>query len=186
MTPASQRPPIEKRALMLVNPEAGHGRARKAAKVLPAAASELGWEVEQRETREAGHEVYDFRNPSPGNFVFHWSEINHEWEKWSPNEFKNALQHSLAKQAFRSDFEAMKWADTCVMVMPCGRSAHLEAGWFVGAGKLLFILLSDGEPELMYNMANGHSERISGVIDVLEAHAQKQILMGREAKTAGD
>lgn len=35
-----------------------------------------------------------------------------------------------------------------------GRSAHLEAGYFVGAGKPLFILILEKcEPELMYKMA---------------------------------
>ena len=48
----------------------------------------------------------------------------------------------------------MEKADTCVLVLPCGRSAHLEAGFFVGVDKKLIILLSDGEPELMYSMAD--------------------------------
>jgi len=46
------------------------------------------------------------------------------------------------------------WADACVLVMPCGRSAHLEAGYFVGANKRLVILIDDGEPELMYKLAD--------------------------------
>jgi nucleoside 2-deoxyribosyltransferase len=62
-------------------------------------------------------------------------------------------EHTLCYFGFMNDFEAMQWADACVLVMPCGRSAHLEAGYFVGAGKPLYILLSDGEPELMYRMA---------------------------------
>jgi len=30
---------------------------------------------------------------------------------------------------------------------------YIEAGWAIGAGKPVFILLSDGEPELMYMLA---------------------------------
>ena len=48
---------VDKRALLLVNPEAGHGRARKVAATLPGVATDMGWDVELRETREAGHEV---------------------------------------------------------------------------------------------------------------------------------
>jgi hypothetical protein len=43
-----------------------------------------------------------------------------------------------------------------VLVLPAGRSAHLEAGWFVGQAKRTAILL-DGPivtPELMYKMAD--------------------------------
>ncbi len=63
------------------------------------------------------------------------------------------LDHDLAVHGFERDFNAMLWATHCVLVMPCGRSAHLEAGWFIGMSKPTIIYLSDGEPELMYKMA---------------------------------
>lgn len=45
-------------------------------------------------------------------------------------------------------------AITCVLILPCGRSAHLEAGWFCGQGKRCIILTQDGEePELMALLA---------------------------------
>ncbi|WP_244936539.1 hypothetical protein [Methylobacterium currus] len=48
----------------------------------------------------------------------------------------------------------MQWADTCVLLLPCGRSAHLKAGWFCGQGKRCLILTQDGEePELMQLLA---------------------------------
>jgi hypothetical protein len=103
--------------------------------------------------RAAGHEVYDFRNPKPGNHGFHWHEIDQNWKAWDCSTFRNALQHPLAETGFALDWTAMEWADSCILVMPCGRSAHIEAGYFRGAGKRLVILLSSGEPELMYKMA---------------------------------
>jgi hypothetical protein len=103
--------------------------------------------------RAAGHGVYDFRHPAPGNDGFHWSEIDPDWKGWTPEQFIEALDHPVAEAGFGHDWNAMRWADACVLVMPCGRSAHLEAGYFVGAHKRLVILLSDGEPELMYSMA---------------------------------
>jgi len=103
--------------------------------------------------REAGHDVYDFKNPREGDKGFHWSEIDPDWLNWTPERFRQALNHPIAKSGFASDWNAMCEAEACVMVMPCGRSAHIEAGYFVGAFKPLYILLSDGEPELMYNMA---------------------------------
>ena len=47
---------VERRALLIVNPHAGRGRARKLARRLPHTARALGWEVEVRETLRAGHE----------------------------------------------------------------------------------------------------------------------------------
>lgn len=105
--------------------------------------------------RQRGHEVYDFRNPRPGDHGFAWSEIDPSWEGWTPWRFRQLLDDPIAVNGFASDFAAMEWADTFVLVLPCGRSAHLEAGWAVGAGKPTALLLHEDkfEPELMYRMA---------------------------------
>lgn len=104
--------------------------------------------------REAGHEVYDFRHPMEGNDGFRWSDIDPQWEGWDPDRYRLALQHPVAQHGFGRDFGAMERADTCVLVLPSGRSAHIEAGYFVGAEKDLFIYMPERqEPELMYLMA---------------------------------
>jgi hypothetical protein len=102
--------------------------------------------------RLAKHEVYDFKNPKPGDNGFHWSEIDQHWQTWTPETYKLALAHPVAERGFGNDWSAMVWADIGVLVLPSGRSAHIEAGYFVGAGKRLVILLAPGEPELMYKM----------------------------------
>lgn len=106
--------------------------------------------------RQCGHEVYDFRNPESGNTGFAWSEVDPDWLAWSPRLFRDRLEHSVAVAGFDLDFAAMEWADTFVLALPCGRSAHLEAGWAIGAGKPTAILLHEDkfEPELMYRMAD--------------------------------
>ena len=93
-----------------------------------------------------GHEVYDFRHPVAGNDGFNWAEIDPEWERWTPRQFLDALTSDIACSGFRLDAHALEKADAVVMVMPCGRSSHLELGWAVGAGKLTAILL-DGPCE---------------------------------------
>jgi hypothetical protein len=93
--------------------------------------------------RDAGHDVYDFRNPSDGDSGFHWSELDSEWEGWTPAKYKSMIESSpIARAGFQKDMEAMVWADAFILVMPCGRSAHLELGWACGAGKKTCILLS--------------------------------------------
>lgn len=106
--------------------------------------------------RAAGHAVYDFRNPRPGNTGFAWSDVDPEWTAWKPGPFRDRLTHPIAVDGFMSDYRAMQWADTFVLVLPCGRSAHLEAGWAIGQGKPTAILLHEErfEPELMYLMAD--------------------------------
>lgn len=117
------------------------------------------WRNEQQQDvvaklRSIGHDVYDFKNPSLGNTGFSWSEIDKDWKNWSEEQYREALHHPIAMAGFASDFNAMQWADTCVLVLPCGRSAHLELGWFCGQGKQTIILLDRMEPELMVKMVD--------------------------------
>lgn len=105
--------------------------------------------------RDDGHEVYDFKNPAPGNNGFGWREIDPHWKTWDATTFRSSLTHPIANAGFQSDFYAMHWADPFVLLAPCGRSAHLEMGWACGAGKHTCIVLnSNEEPELMYKMAD--------------------------------
>ncbi len=104
--------------------------------------------------RECGHEVFDFRNPAPGDTGFAWSLIDPLWHEADPATFQRLLEHPIARRGFERDMDALRWCDVCVLVLPCGRSAHLEAGWAAGSGRQVFILLDEAsEPELMYGMA---------------------------------
>lgn len=106
--------------------------------------------------RSMGHEVYDFRNPPSGSGGFAWSDIDANWQNWTSEEYREALKHPVAEDGFNSDFDGMKWADTCLMVLPCGRSANTEAGWMKGAGKKVFVYTPiKQEPELMYKIYDG-------------------------------
>ena len=118
---------------------------------------------------EAGHEVYDFRNPNKKEPGFHWSDIDSDWEQWSSEKLIDGLEHPLASKGFTTDMEGLDWADAVVMVMPCGRSSHLELGYAVGKKKRTVILLSQSEPELMYKMADYLVTEIDQMLIALEA-----------------
>lgn len=106
--------------------------------------------------RDAGHQVYDFREPVPGGRGFHWTETTPDGKPpRSAASLLAALKHPVAEQGFSYDMRALESCQACVLLLPCGRSAHLEAGWAVGAGKLVVIYTRDGEePELMYKMCH--------------------------------
>lgn len=120
--------------------------------------------------RAAGHEVYDFKNPRPGDNGFHWSAVDGGWKSWDAGRFRAALSHPIAEAGYRSDKDAMDWADACVLVMPCGRSAHLEAGFMAGAGKPVAVLLdAQNEPELMYKLLGRICLSLDEVVHFLKA-----------------
>ena len=119
--------------------------------------------------RKMGHEVYDFRNPRKGDTGFHWSEIDPDWQSWNGERYVKALSHPIVEAGFRSDLEAMEWADTFVLVQPCGRSAHLKLGWAVGQGKpTIMVLGPDIEPELMAKLCDHVCVGLGPVLDMFE------------------
>ena len=122
--------------------------------------------------KRAGHEVYDFRNPAPGNTGFNWREIDPDWKNWAMERYRLMLNHPVAIKGFKTDMEALDWSDACVLVLPCGRSSHLELGYAVGRQKITCILLGDGEPELMNKMADHICTGISEVIEALSTRGR--------------
>ena len=119
--------------------------------------------------RNANHEVYDFKNPSIDNHGFKWAEIDENWQSWDNKKYINNLNHPIANNGFKSDFDAMKWADACVLVLPSGRSAHIEAGYFIGSNKPLIIYIPENvEPELMYKMTNYIYSSIKEILSLLK------------------
>ena len=119
--------------------------------------------------REAGHEVYDFRNPPSGDPGFKWGNVDHRFMEWTPEEYRDHLMHPKAVKQFKNDIEAMEACDTCVLVLPCGRSAHTEAGWFAGRGKLTIAYIPEKqEPELMYKLFNKVCCSMDELIDALK------------------
>jgi len=125
--------------------------------------------------RNAGHEVYDFRNPAPGNTGFSWSEIDTDWLDWTPQRFIEGLSSPIAVDGFSHDKAALDWCDTCILLLPCGRSAHLEAGYAIGKGKPTLIVLDNErfEPELMYLLADKIVHDLSRMLPALSSLGEK-------------
>lgn len=133
--------------------------------------------------KAAGISHYDFKNPEGGT-GFHWSEVMPDFKRdlqlANVNEYIKALDHPRSIEGFESDFDAMLRADTFILVLPCGRSAHLELGWAVGAGKRTAILLDPSTqwtnagyvddlvtPELMYKMVDHISPNMMDLLNWL-------------------
>lgn len=130
-----------------------------------------------RALRADGHEVYDFREPAPGNVGFSWSQLDSSLPVGPADlvlpaeQIREMLDHPVADDGFALDMGALNWCEACVLVLPCGRSAHLEAGWAAGHGKVTVALLDDGEPDLMWKMLDHLCVRLYEVRNVLLAAA---------------
>lgn len=122
-----------------------------------------------------GCNVFDFRNPGTAAGGFHWSQATDEPQPWGFDFYRRVLARPASQNAFRADMGALRRCDVCVVVMPCGRSAHLEAGYACGAGKLVIFLWEDiiDKADLMSLMADYHVKSIEAlrrIIDLKETN----------------
>lgn len=121
--------------------------------------------------REEGHQVYDFRNPPHGGTGFHWTDVDENAPNWTFEQYAEGLHHPLAERQFEADLMALQQADTCVLVLPCGRSAHTEAGWMAGARKRVIVYIPEMvEPELMYKLFDDVVGDLDSLILALQKH----------------
>lgn len=118
--------------------------------------------------RKAGFAVYDFRNPKKNDYGFQWSEIDPEWKTWTTKQYVKALSHPIARKGYATDMRALKYATALVLVLPAGRSAHLEAGFCVGHVPVCVYSPEICEPELMYKMVGLITDDIGKVIRFLK------------------
>lgn len=87
-------------------------------------------------------------------------EADDHWQahaKYREQTYFEALDSPHAKNVFEFDTKWIHWSDVVVLLMPAGKSGHLELGWALGRGKLGYVLF-DGEPErydVMYRFATG-------------------------------
>lgn len=103
----------------------------------------------------AGINAYNFRKPVGDDSGFSWTSIDPNWQHWSSEQYMKALRSPQAVRGYNRDLFALTTASACLLVLPCGRSAHLELGWCAGRNIPTGILLDDeSEPELMYKMVD--------------------------------
>ena len=123
--------------------------------------------------RQEGFEVDCFCDPKCGRYVFSFTEWgNSEEEIMKTYDAIKCLQDSKTQKAYKEDKKWLDWADTCLLVMPSNRSAHLEAGYIKGKGGKLYIYgeFPVGEWEVMYGMADGlfRTEEFDKLVEVLK------------------
>lgn len=68
-----------------------------------------------------------------------WKDVDPDFERWTVGQYQAGLQHPSSERQFQADLDALRWADTCLLVLPCGRSAVTEAGWMKGSGKRTIV-----------------------------------------------
>lgn len=100
--------------------------------------------------RELGYEAFDDWYGAGPEADDHW----HALELSKGHDFKTALAGRAAQNVFAFDKYNLDRTDASLLVLPAGKSAHLELGYTIGRNKPGFILIDDPERwDVMYNFA---------------------------------
>jgi hypothetical protein len=115
--------------------------------------------------RAAGHVVFDDWMAAGPEADDKWME----YEKARGRNFAQALEGYAAKHVFEYDRSHLDESEGGILLLPAGRSGHLEAGYLIGQEKPLWILMP-GEPErfdVMYRFSTGVFTDEADLLDAL-------------------
>lgn len=105
------------------------------------------------ELQAQGYEAFaDWKSPGPDA-----DDYLRDYAKARGLSYKQTLETYAAKHIFEFDLFHLKRTDAAVMLMPAGRSGHLEAGFVRGLGKPAFVIF-DSVPDrvdVMYQFFSG-------------------------------
>ncbi|WP_316172981.1 hypothetical protein [Bradyrhizobium sp. SZCCHNRI2049] len=123
-----------------------------------------------KQIRDGGFTVFDDWYAAGPEADDYWRD----YEKNRGRTYPEALRGLAAQNVFAFDLRNLEAADAAVLLMPGGKSAHLELGFMLGRGKPGFVLFTE-EPErwdVMYQFANGVHFDTDELISDLKATLQ--------------
>lgn len=97
-------------------------------------------------------------------------EADDEWQKYEHKRgrsYQEALDSYHAYHVFDFDKHHIDRSDMGLLVLPAGKSGHLELGYLIGVGKPGFILLEEGQEDrfdVMYRFASYVSSSLPDII----------------------
>ncbi len=101
--------------------------------------------------RDAGFDVFD-------DWYAAGPEADDAWQRYETERghtYPEALAGYAAQHVYKYDREHLDRCHIGVLVLPAGKSGHLELGYLLGRGKPAYILLADKVErfDVMYNFA---------------------------------
>lgn len=124
-----------------------------------------------------GHQVDAFCDDSGGRFSFSYDQL----PDVSGHNAITVFGFPKVRRAFEEDKKWLDWADVVLLILPSGKSAHLEAGYGKGQGKHLIIYRDSfppGEFDVMYGFADLMTNDIREITRYLSHNGNKGVVHG--------
>lgn len=96
----------------------------------------------------------------------HADDCWRDYEMQRGRTYEQALEGYAAKHVFDFDRRHLERCDGAVLMLPAGKSGHLELGFMAGRGKPTFVLLDNPERwDVMYQFATGVFSDLEALVD---------------------
>lgn len=104
-----------------------------------------------KKLRETGLDVFD-------DWMAAGPEADDYWKRYETDRdhsYQDALKGYAARHVFEFDKYHLDRCDAAALLLPAGKSGHLELGYVAGTGKPAFIILDDEDVrfDVMYQFA---------------------------------
>lgn len=116
--------------------------------------------------RNEGHEVFD-------DWFAAGPEADDYWQRYEQDRghnYKEALAGYAANHVYHYDRSHLDRNEMAVLVLPAGKSGHLELGYMIGQGKPGYILFDEQMPDrwdVMYLFASGVFFKLDDLVQEL-------------------
>ena len=117
-----------------------------------------------RQLREKGKSVYCFFETVASRT--HVGDLDSDPEQAMTRfeAVENWQDDSRVREVFETDMEALKNSQTVLLLLPAGKSAHLEAGIAYGLGKKCILVGEQKETETLYLIFDKHFPTIDAAL----------------------
>jgi hypothetical protein len=131
--------------------------------------------------RADGHDVFD-------DWFAAGPEADDYWKKYEQergHNYKEALAGYAADHVYKFDKHHIDRCDIAILMLPAGKSGHLELGYAIGKGKMGYILFDDGIPadrwDVMYKFADAvHFDLKTLAEELKRVHIGKVLHVNRD------
>lgn len=114
--------------------------------------------------RDRGFDVFDDWYGAGPEADDKWKE----YEQARGRSYQEALYGHAATHIWHFDKHHLESSDFGVLVLPAGKSGHIELGYMAGQGKPTYVLLEDGQDErwnVMYRFATALCSNVDELLD---------------------
>lgn len=119
--------------------------------------------------RKKGKTVFCFIEPDKKDYALYEEERKYSPEEWMKHieSLPNWKNNKDLKEILKIDHDALRQSESLILLLPAGKSAHLDAGMGYGLGKKCIVIGEQKEAEVAYMIFDEFYDSIDEFVNSL-------------------